>query len=307
MEIRKRIESKSEEGIEREYIFFKVKFNNFRDVSYSTANEVLDREEWDECECVLCLPDSYSDEGDETPLILSCHGAGSRVCEAENKTGGIGYCRECLKQGYAVLDICGSQPHGLTMGCPEHIFALHKAYLYAVKHYNLSKRVLVAGASMGGHTAMNFAHTFPGIVAALGLIYPRLNMDGVTVGDHYCIGTWDKTEKKASTGYSTRDRIVSIYRFPEDEWYAPNTIGFNPYRTRSYIDADGKRAVIPPCPIKVWQGTADTTVDPVMVTEFVESVRRSGSYIEFHLMEGVGHKMNDAMREEIAMWFNRFI
>ncbi len=307
MEIRKRIPSKSEEGVEREYIFFKVRFNNFRDVSYSTANEVLDREEWDECECVLCLPDSYSDEGDETPLILSCHGAGSRVCEAENKTGGIGYCRECLKQGYAVLDICGSQPHGLTMGCPEHIFALHKAYLYAVKHYNLSKRVLVAGASMGGHTAMNFAHTFPGIVAALGLIYPRLNMDGVTVDGHYCIGTWDKTEKKASTGYSTRDRIVSIYRFPEEEWYAPNTIGFNPYRTRSYIGADGKRAVIPPCPIKVWQGTADTTVDPVMVTEFVESVRRSGSYIEFHLMEGVGHKMNDAMREEVAMWFNRFI
>jgi hypothetical protein len=44
-----------------------------------------------------------------------------------------------------------------------------------------------------------------------------------------------------------------------------------------------------------------------MVTEFVESVRRSGSYIEFHLMEGVGHKINDVMRTEIAMWFNRFI
>ena len=307
MEIRKKITSKLDDSIEYDCVFFKVKFNNFRDVSYSTANEVLDREEWDECECVLCLPESYTDDGDETPLILSCHGAGSRVCEAENKTGGIGYCRECIKQGYAVLDVCGSQPDGLTMGCPEHIFALHKAYLYATKHYNLSKRVLVAGASMGGHTAMNFAHTFPGIVSALGLIYPRLNMDGVTVGDHYCIGTWDKTKKSETTGLSTHDRIVNIYRFPEDEWYAPNTIGFNPYRTRSYVDEDGKRAVIPPCPIKVWQGDADVTVDPVMVTEFVESVRRSGSYIEFHLMEGVGHKMNDVMRTEIAMWFNRFI
>lgn len=307
MEIRKKIQSKLDDSIEYDCVFFKVKFNNFRDVSYSTANEILDREEWDECECVLCLPETYTDDGDEIPLILSCHGAGSRVCEAENKTGGIGYCRECLKQGYAVLDICGSQPDGLTMGCPEHIFALHKAYLYATKHYNLSKRVLVAGASMGGHTAMNFAHTFPGIVAALGLIYPRLNMDGVTVGDHYCIGTWDKTKKSETTGLSTHDRIVNIYRFPEDEWYAPNTIGFNPYLTRSYICADGKRAVIPPCPIKVWQGDADVTVDPVMVTEFVESVRRSGSYIEFHLIEGVGHKMNDVMRTELAMWFNRFI
>lgn len=307
MEIRKKIASKTEEGVEREYIFFKVKFNNFRDVSYSTANDITDREEWDECECVLCLPDTYSDAGDETPLILSCHGAGSKVCEAENKTGGITYCRECLKNGYAVLDICGSEPHGLTMGCPEHIFALHKAYLYAIKHYNLSHRVLVAGASMGGHTAMNFAHTFPGIVAALGLVYPRLNMDGVTVGDHYCIGTWDKTAKKESTGLSTRDRIVEIYHFPEYEWYAPNTVGFNPYRTRSFINSEGQRVVIPPCPIKVWQGDSDLTVDPVMVTEFVESVRRSGSYIEFHYMEGVGHKMNDAMRTELLMWFNRFI
>ena len=101
--------------------------------------------------------------------------------------------------------------------------------------------------------------------------------------------------------------LRNFNRFPEDEWFAPNTIGFNPYLTRSYIGADGKRVVIPPCPIKVWQGTADTTVDPVMVTEFVESVRRSGSYIEFHLMEGVGHKLNDVMRTELAMWFDRFI
>jgi len=288
-------------------IFFKVTFNNFREVSGSTANEVLDREEWDTCECVLCLPESYSDDGEEIPLIISCHGAGGVVCEESGRTGGISYCSECVKQGYAVLDVCGSQPDGLTMGCPEHIFALHKAYLYAVKHYNLSKRVLVAGASMGGHTAMNFAHTFPGIVVALGLIYPRLNMDGVTIDGHYCIGTWDKTKKSEKTGLSTQDRIVQYYHFPETKWCKENTIGFNPYLTRSYIGADGKRVVIPPCPIKVWQGLDDTTVDPIMVKEFVESVRRSGCYIELHCMEGVAHKVNDTMRIELAMWFNRFI
>ena len=292
---------------DKQIIFFKVTFNNFRDVSDSIANEVIDREELDVCECALCLPASYTDYGDETPLIISCHGAGSVVCEQSGRTGGIAYCSECTKQGYAVLDVCGSQPHGLTMGCPEHIFALHKAYLYAVKHYNLSKRVLVAGASMGGHTAMNFAHTFPGIVVALGLIYPRFNMDGVTVDGHYCIGTWDKIKKNENTGYSTRDRIIQCYRFPDDEWCKQNTVGFNPYLTRSYVGVDGKRVVIPPCPIKVWQGMEDTTVDPVMTIEFVESVRRSGSYIELHCMEGVAHKINDVMRTELAMWFNRFI
>jgi len=47
------------------YIFFKVRFNNFRDVSGSTVSDVTDKEIWDECECVLCLPESYSDESME--------------------------------------------------------------------------------------------------------------------------------------------------------------------------------------------------------------------------------------------------
>lgn len=291
---------------DKNIIFFKVKFNSFREVSGAEVNAITDREVFSECECVLWLPDSYSETGDETPLILSCHGAGGVVCQADGRTGGIELARECVRRGFAALDVCGARPDGLTMGCPEHVFALHRAYLYAVKHYNLSKRVLVAGASMGGHVAMNFAHTFPGIVDAIGLIYPRLNMDGVTVDGHYCIGTWDKLQRGAD-GLSTRERIVDVYRFPTSEWCSENTVGFNPYRTRSFIGADGKRVVFPPCPIKVWQGTADTVVDPVMVREFVESVRRSGCYIEAHFLEGVEHKTNDVMRFELAMWFDRFI
>ncbi len=287
-------------------IFFKVKYNNFRDVSGSTMNEITDREVWDECECVLWLPETYSDDGEETPLILSCHGAGEYVCEAEGHMGGIAYSRECVKRGFAALDVCGSRTDGLSMGCPEHIFALHRAYLYAVKHYNLSRRVLVAGASMGGHTAMNFANTFPGLVDAIGLIYPRLNIDGTTVDGHYCIGTWDKMQV-GKDGLTTPQRIAKVYRFPDGEWHGENVIGFNPYRTRSFIGADGKRVIIPPCPIKVWQGTADVVVDPVTVREFVECVRRSDSYIEAHFLDGVGHKMNDVMRTELAMWFDRFI
>ena len=220
--------------------------------------------------------------------------------------GGVRYVSQCVDAGYAALDVCGSEPHGLTMGCPEHIFAIYKAYRYAIKHYNLSERVLVAGASMGGHTAMNFTNMFPSLVIAVGMFYPRLNMEGVTVGDHYCIGTWDKTKKGAS-GFSTHDRIVDIYRFPEDAWYEPNTIGFNPHRTRSFINSQGQRVVIPPCPIKIWQGDADPTVDPVLVQEFVDSVRRAGCYIELHMLHDVVHKISPVMRRELTMWFNRFI
>lgn len=305
MEIRKNITTA--DGIEREYIFFKVKYNHFRDVGDSDEHAVRDREEWAEVECALALPKTYTADGEETPLILSFHGAGSRVCEAEDMPGGVRYVTGCIDAGYAALDVCGSEPHGTTMGCAEHIFAAYKAYRYAIKHYNLSEKVLVAGASMGGHVAMNFANTFPSLVLAVGMFYPRLNIDGVTVGDHYCIGTWDKALKKIADGKQDKNNIVEIYRFPDDNWCELNTIGFNPHKSRSFINSDGERVVFPPCPIKIWQGDADTTVDPVMVQEYVNSVRRGGCYIELHMLHGVAHKISPVMRQELTMWFNRFI
>ena len=132
-------------------------------------------------------------------------------------------------------------------------------------------------------------------------------MDGVTINGHYCIGTWDKTEKKGNGDFSSRERIAQIFRFPTAEWCEENTIGFNPYRTRSFINCDGEKVVIPPCPIKIWHGTADTTVDPLVSQEFVRAVRRAGCYIELHMLEGVAHKISPVMREELALWFNRFV
>ena len=293
------------DGVAREYIFFTVTFNNYRDVETKADLEVRDREEWAECECVLTLPASYSDTGAPTPLILSFHGAGGRVCYEEDLIGGLGYVNRCVDQGFAALDVCGSVPTGLSMGCSEHMFVVFKAYRYAIRHYNLEERVMVAGASMGGHTAMNFANMFPSLVLCAGLIYPRLNMDGIIVDGHYCIGTWDKTKKNAA-GSSTHDRIATIYRFPEDKWCERNTAGLNPFRSRSFINAEGLRVTMPPCPIRIWQGTVDRTVDPVLVQEYVNSVRRGGGYIELHLLEGVGHKLHPIMREEIALWFRRF-
>ena len=310
MDIRKKFAPKTKAGtaIESaygEYIYFKVSYNSYRDTVRSCENEVTDKYIEDECECVLRLPDGYSEDGEPTPLVLFCHGAGGRVSAEDEMIGGLFDAYTLVKHGFAMLDVNGSTPSGLSLGCPEHICALYKAYRYAIRHYNLSERVLVGGASMGGTTAMNFINTYPSVVLAAGLFYPRINIDGVWVGGHYCIGTWDKTEK-SKDGKSTHDRVREIYRFPEDKWCEENTIGFNPYRTRSFVNADGERVVIPPCPIKIWQGDADTTVDPVMIKEFVRSVHRGGCYIELHMLKDVAHSVVPVMRDELALWFERF-
>jgi len=290
----------------RDYIFFNITYNHHRDVGGSSENAMLDRADMRTAECVLCLPESYREDGYPTQLVLASHGAGGRVCAEDGIIGGLGFASDCVSAGYALLDVCGSEPHGTTMGCPEHIFALYKAYRYAIRHYNLSERVLLTGASMGGHVAMNFANTFPGIVTAVGIFCPRLHMDGLMVDGHYCIGTWDKTTK-GRDGTSTRDKIVNIYRFPDETWNDERTCGFNPHRTRAFTNTDGEKVILPPCPIKIWQGTADTTVDPVGVQAYVDAVRRSGSYIELHMLDGVGHTVTPVMREELLLWFERFI
>lgn len=94
---------------------------------------------------------------------------------------------------------------------------------------------------------------------------------------------------------------------PRDNSGEENTIGSNTYKIRSFVGADGKRVVIPPCPIKIWQGTADKITDPEVVKEFIASIHRSGSYAELHLLEGIGHSLTDVMKEEQLMWFNRFV
>ena len=54
------------------------------------------------------------------------------------------------------------------------------------------------------------------------------------------------------------------------------------------------------------QGTADEAVDPVMTEEYYRSIRRSGSYAELRLLEGVRHEVVPVMQKELLLWFNRF-
>jgi pimeloyl-ACP methyl ester carboxylesterase len=113
--------------------------------------------------------------------------------------------------------------------------------------------------------------------------------------------------RKFEDGYRYRKIITQYFRFPSEEFSETNTAGFEPYRTRSFVNAEGERAVIPPCPVKIWQGADDKTVDPVLSREYYDSIRRAGCYAELHVLDGVAHKVVDTMKKELAIWFNRFI
>ena len=162
------------------------------------------------------------------------------------------------------------------------------------------------GASMGAMTATNFACMFPSITLALGLYFPRLNIKSFETDDgHFCLGTWDKTTPGLE-GKFTRDRVAQYFHMDDGVWNEERVIGFEPYNNRSFTNQNGEKVVIPPCPIKIWHGTADTVVDPVISREYVSAIRRGGCYAELRMIDGIGHTIIPCMRTELRMWFDRF-
>ncbi len=287
-------------------IWFKVDFNNnYDDVTHTDAATPADSEDMRECECVLALPDCYTETGEAVPLILSSHGAGGRVCRDEDKTGGLSYVTPCIEAGYAAFDIHGTRPDGNSIGNRRYLEAAHRAYVYVLRHYNVQEGLFVAGASMGGHNMLNFTQFYPRDVRVVGLFYPRSNMRTETACGKECIGIWDKTTPDP-TGLSTRDRIAQEYAFSgSDVFETEKTVGLNPYHTNT-LPVNGKRVMHFPCPLKIWHGTADQTNNYELSVEFVEGIKRGGGYAVLRTLEGRGHKLNDVMREELRMWFDRF-
>ena len=144
------------------------------------------------------------------------------------------------------------------------------------------------------------------ISVALGLYYPRLNIKSFENEDgHFCLGTWDKITPN-SEGKTAREQVAQYFHMDGGEWNGERVIGFEPYNNRSFTNEKGEKVVMPPCPIKIWHGTADTVVDPEISKEYIKAVRRGGCYAELRIIEGIGHKTIDSMRTELRMWFDRF-
>ena len=287
-------------------IFFKVTYNKLYDnVEDTDADKVLDGYEEGETEALLILPDSYSDTGNPTPLIFSAHGSGGIVSENPPHIGGNGYTTDCVEHGYASFDIHGTRPDGRSYGNRRYVEAVHRAYLHIVNNYNIDRRIFVCGGSMGGVCALNFVNFYPEIIRAIGLFYPRTNLNTVHFDGMDWHGSFD-VPYNPDRGFFLADVISSEYGFRTPcVWDEEKTVGLNPWFNRA-IFIDGVRYGFLPCPIKIWHGNIDTKVDYHLSVEYVKSLKRTGCYAELRTMEGTGHKTTPEARRELTLWFDRF-
>ena len=289
------------------YEWFSVTYNKRFDFCFSDSpEETLDGYEEGVSEACLSLPDSYSENGAPVPLVFSAHGSGGRVCREEDVHGGIKYLGDANLEKYAVFDIHGTRPDGRSHGNRRYVFAVYRAYNYVISHYNVDPRLFVSGGSMGGVCALNFVNTFPSAVRAVGLFYPRTNLHEEFIGGMREHGSFD-SQRNPKKGFYLREVIADQFGFSQNlAWEPEKTAGFDPFNTRT-VTIDGKRYTFFPCPIKVWHGDSDVSVDFRTAREYIAGIRRAGSMAELRVMRGRGHSINPVMQEELGLWFDRFI
>ena len=113
---------------------------------------------------IILFPDSYSDDGAATRLVISCHGAGGTVTTNDSQIESQTLTKYLLANGYAVMDVNGlpyefADEFGIdirnNVGSPIAIQSYIKAYWYCIENFNLHKEVCVHGGSMGGISSTN--------------------------------------------------------------------------------------------------------------------------------------------------------
>ncbi len=248
----------------------------FRDVACKVPYE--DRYETYPDEGILLLPESYSDEGEPSRLVISCHGAGGTVETDDSQVVWQVMTKYLLANGFAVTDMAGlpkeyCKKYGIdpfnNVGAPLAVDSYVSGYEWCVSNYNLKKEALIHGASMGGISSTN--------VVLSGRI-PILAQTGFCpVLDAYneiYLHPWSDGLPKTALEkmYSLRDG-----KYDEDK-IAP----FNPMTNpgiRNY-----------PVPVRFWQCADDIVVSPEVTGMFVKMIRSYGGDAKLTLLPSGGHE-----------------
>jgi hypothetical protein len=249
----------------------------------AVTDKLQDREEiYEDCGCLL-LPDSYTDTGAPTRLVISCHGAGGTVTTDDAQVMGQTLTRYLLANGYAVMDVNGlpeayAVQKGIDLrnniGSPVAIRSYVKAYHYCISHFNLAREVFVHGGSMGGISSTNLVLSGSIPVIAHSAFCPVLD-------------TYNQIFLHPWSGGLPKDAMGIIYKFDRDEsgrfiYDESRLAGFNPARNA--------KAQVYPVPVKFWQCIDDDTVAYEVTRAFVDRIRENGGMAYLRTFPHGGHE-----------------
>ena len=217
----------------------------------------------------IILPDSYSDSGTPTRLVISCHGAGGTVTTNDSQVEHHELTQYLVANGYAVMDVNGLPREYATLngidirnniGSPIAVRSYVNAYLYCMDHFNLKREVFVHGASMGGISSTNLVLS--------GLI-------PVIAHSAFCpvLDTYNEIFLHPWSGGLPKTALGKIYRLDSDEngeyiYDESKLIGFNPVKN--------PKAIHYPVPVKFWHCIDDPIVSFDITRRFIDRINDNG-------------------------------
>ena len=268
---------------------------------------------------MLMLPTTYTQTGAPTRLVIGCHGGGGTVDAFTSQTETYDIYKYLVSQGYAVMDV-GGLPHTFAqnnrmdrnrvMGSYIAASSYDIAYRHVISKYNIAQDgVFINGGSNGGLTSFSIAkHTNIPIIAMSGMS-PLISMaDNAwllpSVGGTY---SW-------ATAYGNRLNIIKLYGMSDPEvWtggvldvtasqsnlsaaiYEPDKVyGFDPYTDGVYLNASSQACIQFNIPYKAWSPVDDPVVYHPIVSEFINRLKRGGSFAVLRTMSSGGHAPESA-------------
>lgn len=242
---------------------------------------------------MIALPETYSETGAPTRLVISCHGAGGTVETDDSQIEQQTFTKYLLANGYAVMDVNGL-PHGYSekagidirnnVGSPIAVQCYVKAYRYCMEHFNLKREVFMHGGSMGGISSTN--------VVLSGCI-PVVAQSG------FCpvLDTYNQIFLHPWTGGLPKIALGKFYHFDKDEkgeyiYEEEKVAGFNP--VSRCIRVGAKEYLHYPVPVKFWQCEDDGVVCIDATKRFVGAIKNAGGIAYLRTFPHGGHEPQDA-------------
>lgn len=231
----------------------------------------------------LLLPDSYTQDGRKTRLVISCHGAGGTVTTDDAQVVGQTLTRYLLANGYAVMDVNGlpeefAKQQGIDLrnniGSPIALCAYVKAYHYCMAHFNLYPEVFVHGGSMGGISSTNLVLSGCIPVIAHSAFCPVLD-----AYNEIFLNPWSGGLPKEAMG-----KLYGFERGADGEYIydGGKLCGFDP--------AKNEKAACYPVPVKFWHCVDDPIVSFAVTQRFVERIRAHGGIAHLRAFPYGGHE-----------------
>ena len=262
---------------------FKIQVNCFIPDNTSDSDKLQDREEVYDDYGLIFLPDSYSENGRATRLVINCHGAGGTITTDDSQTEHQVLTQYLVANGYAVMDVNGLPEEYAkksdidlrnNVGSPIAVRSYVKAYHYCMEHFNLKPAVFVHGGSMGGISSTNLVLCGCIPVIAHSAFCPVLD-----AYNEIFLHPWGNGLPKYAMG--------KIYGFRTDD---NGELVYDEEKLCGYNPVIGVKSARYPVPVKFWHCKDDPIVSYDVTKRFIDDIRKRGSIAILRTLPYGGHE-----------------